>query len=51
VEIMILKDLDKPATKDNTEKKEFPAIGTFTGSGATMVIVLKRHLRRKPSSI
>ena len=42
VEITILKDPDKPATKDNTEKKEFPAIKTFTGSGATMVIVLKR---------
>jgi hypothetical protein len=42
VEITILKDPDKPATKDNTEKKEFPAIETFTGSGATTVIVLKR---------
>jgi hypothetical protein len=42
VEITILKDPDKAATKDNTEKKEFPAIETFTGSGATTVIVLKR---------
>jgi hypothetical protein len=42
VEITILKDPDKPATKDNTEKKEFPAIETFTGSGATTVIVQKR---------
>jgi hypothetical protein len=42
VEITILKDPDKPSTKDNTEKKEFPAIETFTGSGATTVIVLKR---------
>jgi hypothetical protein len=42
VEITILKDPDKPATKDNTEKKEFPAIETFTSSGATTVIVLKR---------
>jgi hypothetical protein len=42
VEITILKDPNKPATKDNTEKKEFPAIETFTSSGATTVIVLKR---------
>jgi hypothetical protein len=43
VEITILKDPDKAATKDNTQKKEFPAIETFTGgSGATTVIVLKR---------
>ena len=42
VEITILKDPSKSATKDNTEKKSFPAIETFTGSGATTVIVLKR---------
>eukprot|EP00557_Chaetoceros_sp_GSL56_P012168 CAMPEP_0176484630 /NCGR_PEP_ID=MMETSP0200_2-20121128/4560_1 /TAXON_ID=947934 /ORGANISM="Chaetoceros sp., Strain GSL56" /LENGTH=472 /DNA_ID=CAMNT_0017881123 /DNA_START=218 /DNA_END=1637 /DNA_ORIENTATION=- len=42
VEITILKDPSKKATKDNTEKKEFPAIETFTGSGATTVLVLKR---------
>mmetsp|Transcript_17197 Transcript_17197/g.32552 ORF Transcript_17197/g.32552 Transcript_17197/m.32552 type:complete len:470 (+) Transcript_17197:1371-2780(+) len=42
VEITILKDPSKSATKDNTEKKKFPAIESFTGSGATTVIVLKR---------
>jgi hypothetical protein len=38
VEITILKDPDKAATKDNTEKKDFPAIEIFTGSSATMVM-------------
>jgi hypothetical protein len=42
VEITILKDPDKPATKDNIKKREFPAIETFTGSGATTMIILKR---------
>jgi hypothetical protein len=42
VEITIKKNPSKRASKDNTEKKEFPAIETFTGSGATTVIVLKR---------
>jgi hypothetical protein len=42
VEITILKDPDKPTTKDNTKKKEFSAIETFTGSGAITVIILKR---------
>ena len=42
VEITIKKNPDKKATKDNTEKKEFPAIESFTGSGATTIAVLKR---------
>ena len=35
VEITILKDPKKKPTKDNTEKKDFPAVETFTGSSAT----------------
>jgi hypothetical protein len=42
VEITILNDPDKAATKNNSKQNEFPAIETFTGSSATMVIVLKR---------
>lgn len=30
--VEITKDPDKPATKENTEKKEFLAIETFDGS-------------------
>jgi len=41
VEITIKKNPSKKATKGNTEKKEFPAIETFTGSGASTMIVLK----------
>ena len=41
VEFTILKDPKKKPTKDNIEKKEFPAVETFTGSGATTVIILK----------
>jgi hypothetical protein len=43
VDITIKKNPWKKATKDNTEKKQFSAIETFTGNrGGFIVIVLKK---------
>jgi hypothetical protein len=45
VDITIKKNPSKKATKDNTEKKQFSAIETFTGNRASVVIVLKNKLQ------
>jgi hypothetical protein len=42
VDITIKKITSKKPTKDNTKKKHFSAIETFTGNGAFMVTVLKK---------
>jgi hypothetical protein len=41
-DITIKKNPLKKATKDNTKKKQFSAIETFTGNGAFIVIILKK---------
>jgi hypothetical protein len=42
IRLLIKKNRSKKVTKDNTEKKQFLAIETFTGNGAFVVIILKK---------
>jgi hypothetical protein len=42
VDITIKKNPLKKATKDNTKKKQFLAIETFTGNGDFLMIILKK---------